>query len=247
MRDFQDLGFTAEDRDALGSMTGEPHGIILVTGPTGSGKTTTLYSTLKGLATPEVNVCSIEDPIEMIEPAFNQMQVQPGARRRFRGRRADAAAPGSGHHHGRRDPRPRYRRHGRAGCADRSPRAVDAAHERCAHRRYAAARPRRSRLLAEFDAARRDGAAARPHALSALQDPGRAARRSDVGDDDVAVARRKAAAGDGGGRLSRMPDDRLSRPHRPLRDHADDAGAAAPADQGRGRPRSFASRRTATG
>ena len=59
-------------------MIGEPNGIILVTGPTGSGKTTTLYSSLKQLATPEVNVCTIEDPIEMIEPPFNQMQVQPG-------------------------------------------------------------------------------------------------------------------------------------------------------------------------
>jgi general secretion pathway protein E len=78
VRDFQDLGFTADDRSRWEAMTGEPHGIILVTGPTGSGKTTTLYSTLKGLATPEVNVCTIEDPIEMIEPLFNQMQVQPG-------------------------------------------------------------------------------------------------------------------------------------------------------------------------
>jgi len=78
VRDFADLGFTTDDRSRWESMTTEPHGIILVTGPTGSGKTTTLYSTLKGLATPEVNVCSIEDPIEMIEPAFNQMQVQPG-------------------------------------------------------------------------------------------------------------------------------------------------------------------------
>jgi general secretion pathway protein E len=50
---------------------------VLVTGPTGSGKTTTLYSTLKRLATEEVNVNTIEDPIEMIEPAFNQTQVQP--------------------------------------------------------------------------------------------------------------------------------------------------------------------------
>jgi general secretion pathway protein E len=58
-------------------MTGRPNGIVLVTGPTGSGKTTTLYSTLKQLATPEVNVCTIEDPIEMVEPSFNQMQVQP--------------------------------------------------------------------------------------------------------------------------------------------------------------------------
>src|SRR5579862_839245 len=77
VRDFEDLGFTADDRGRWEQMTSEPHGIILVTGPTGSGKTTTLYSTLKGLATPEVNVCTVEDPIEMIEPAFNQMQVQP--------------------------------------------------------------------------------------------------------------------------------------------------------------------------
>ena len=77
VRDFADLGFTAEDRTRWETMTGAPNGIVLVTGPTGSGKTTTLYSTLKGLATPEVNVCTIEDPIEMIEPAFNQMQVQP--------------------------------------------------------------------------------------------------------------------------------------------------------------------------
>ncbi|MGH8802654.1 MAG: GspE/PulE family protein, partial [Casimicrobiaceae bacterium] len=77
VRDFTDLGFTHEDEKRWETMTSAPNGIILVTGPTGSGKTTTLYSTLKGLATPEVNVCTIEDPIEMIEQAFNQMQVQP--------------------------------------------------------------------------------------------------------------------------------------------------------------------------
>ena len=57
-------------------MVTKPNGIVLVTGPTGSGKTTTLYSTLKHLASEEVNVCTVEDPIEMVEPAFNQMQVQ---------------------------------------------------------------------------------------------------------------------------------------------------------------------------
>jgi general secretion pathway protein E len=77
MKDFADLGFGEEDRTRWTQMTARPHGIILVTGPTGSGKTTTLYSTLKSLATSEVNVCTIEDPIEMVEPAFNQMQVQP--------------------------------------------------------------------------------------------------------------------------------------------------------------------------
>jgi general secretion pathway protein E len=76
VKDLTDLGFSDEDKARWTEMTAKPHGIILVTGPTGSGKTTTLYSTLKSLATPEVNVCTIEDPIEMIEPAFNQMQVQ---------------------------------------------------------------------------------------------------------------------------------------------------------------------------
>ena len=77
VREFADLGFTPDDRERWERMIKEPNGIILVTGPTGSGKTTTLYTSLKHIATPEVNVCTVEDPIEMIEPMFNQMQVQP--------------------------------------------------------------------------------------------------------------------------------------------------------------------------
>ena len=76
MRNYEQLGFNSRELDLWRSMTQKTHGIILVTGPTGSGKTTTLYSTLKNLATPEVNLCTVEDPIEQIEPAFNQMQVQ---------------------------------------------------------------------------------------------------------------------------------------------------------------------------
>jgi general secretion pathway protein E len=76
VRNFSDLGFSSDDQASWKAMSESPNGIILVTGPTGSGKTTTLYSTLKHLATPEVNVCTIEDPIEMVEPAFNQMQTQ---------------------------------------------------------------------------------------------------------------------------------------------------------------------------
>ncbi|MBK1616049.1 type II secretion system protein E [Rubrivivax gelatinosus] len=70
------LGFGAAEAKAWQALTGRAHGIILVTGPTGSGKTTTLYATLKSLANEEVNVCTIEDPIEMIETSFNQTQVQ---------------------------------------------------------------------------------------------------------------------------------------------------------------------------
>ena len=74
---FDALGFAPAEARRWKELIEHPHGIILVTGPTGSGKTTTLYATLKKLATEEVNVCTVEDPIEMIEPAFNQTQVQP--------------------------------------------------------------------------------------------------------------------------------------------------------------------------
>ena len=77
VKDLSELGFTPHDANRWERLVSRPHGIILVTGPTGSGKTTTLYSTLKRLATEEVNVSTIEDPIEMIEPSFNQTQVQP--------------------------------------------------------------------------------------------------------------------------------------------------------------------------
>lgn len=76
LKTFEELGLTDEDYDRWQSMVTNPNGIVLVTGPTGSGKTTTLYTSLKQLATSEVNVCTIEDPIEMVEPSFNQMQVQ---------------------------------------------------------------------------------------------------------------------------------------------------------------------------
>jgi general secretion pathway protein E len=77
VKDLDALGFGAHEAKGWRELIQRAHGIVLVTGPTGSGKTTTLYSTLKRLATDEVNVCTIEDPIEMIEPAFNQTQVQP--------------------------------------------------------------------------------------------------------------------------------------------------------------------------
>ncbi|MCR6650362.1 MAG: GspE/PulE family protein [Cellvibrionaceae bacterium] len=76
MRSFDDLGLIGEDFKRWHGMMESPHGILLVTGPTGSGKTTTLYSSLKTLSTDEVNVSTIEDPIEMVEEGFNQTQVQ---------------------------------------------------------------------------------------------------------------------------------------------------------------------------
>lgn len=76
IKDFATLGFSKNDEQNWKKIVSQPHGIILVTGPTGSGKTTTLYATLKSLASPQINVCTVEDPIEMVESSFNQMQVQ---------------------------------------------------------------------------------------------------------------------------------------------------------------------------
>jgi general secretion pathway protein E len=77
VKEFRQLGFAPDEEKIWRHMVERPHGIVLVTGPTGSGKTTTLYSTLKHLATPDINVCTVEDPIEMVSPDLNQMQVQP--------------------------------------------------------------------------------------------------------------------------------------------------------------------------
>jgi len=77
-RDHQQLGLSEQELGIWRELVSQPHGIVLVTGPTGSGKTTTLYSTLRQIASPEINVCTVEDPIEMVEPSFNQIQVHPG-------------------------------------------------------------------------------------------------------------------------------------------------------------------------
>ncbi|WP_300667696.1 GspE/PulE family protein [Desulfoluna sp.] len=76
-QDLEKLGFTGEDLERYESLVNRPHGIVLVCGPTGSGKSTTLYSTLRRLASPEVNITTVEDPIEMIHEEFNQIAVQP--------------------------------------------------------------------------------------------------------------------------------------------------------------------------
>ncbi|HEU4428964.1 MAG TPA: GspE/PulE family protein [Myxococcota bacterium] len=76
MTDLAHLGFGADDRERYEKWITSPSGLVLVTGPTGSGKTTTLYSTLRYLSGPELNITTVEDPIEMIDPRFCQVQVQ---------------------------------------------------------------------------------------------------------------------------------------------------------------------------
>jgi len=76
-QDLEGLGFFKNEFDRYKSLITMPFGIVLVTGPTGSGKSTTLYSSLRMLSSPEVNITTIEDPIEMIHEEFNQIAVQP--------------------------------------------------------------------------------------------------------------------------------------------------------------------------
>ena len=118
-KNFTQLGFSKHDMKNWEAMATHPHGIILVTGPTGSGKTTTLYSALKYLARPELNICTIEDPIEMVDAEFNQMQV----------RCTNPVATGSGHYYGRRDQGQGNSQHCHTGCVDRSPGIIQPAYQ----------------------------------------------------------------------------------------------------------------------
>jgi general secretion pathway protein E len=79
VQNLSTLGFFQEQQTVFERMIDRPYGIILVTGPTGSGKTTTLYSALQYLSSPEVNITTIEDPIEMVHEPFNQIGVQDQA------------------------------------------------------------------------------------------------------------------------------------------------------------------------
>ncbi len=77
MQDLSSLGFFPREYELFEGFISRPHGMILVTGPTGSGKTTTLYSALKTISRPDINIVSIEDPIEMVVEEFNQVAVHP--------------------------------------------------------------------------------------------------------------------------------------------------------------------------
>ena len=75
--DFRRLGFEDDTLKAFMNVLMEPHGVLLVTGPTGSGKTTTLYTALDTLNKPDVKILTVEDPVEYQMPGINQIQVKP--------------------------------------------------------------------------------------------------------------------------------------------------------------------------
>lgn len=135
-QDLKGLGFTSTDLDRYNQFVRMPHGIVIVCGPTGSGKSTTLYSTLKMLSTPEINILTIEDPIEMINEDFNQIAVQPGGRYHLRNDHQNDAETGPGYYYGRRDERPGNGGKCRPGGLDRASGAIYPAYQRCTHCGY---------------------------------------------------------------------------------------------------------------
>jgi type II secretory ATPase GspE/PulE/Tfp pilus assembly ATPase PilB-like protein len=236
VKTVEQLGFGEHEAQRWQELIARPHGIVLVTGPTGSGKTTTLYATLKKLATEDVNVCTIEDPIEMIEPAFNQTQVHSAIDMGFaEGLRAlmrqdpDIIMVGEI-----RD----------LATAEMAIQAALTGHlvfstlhtNDSASGHHAAGRPGRAQLPDRGHRDRRAGAAAHAHAVPGLQGarrqhhPRRAGR---AGQALAPVGRRAALQGRG---LPGMPPHRLPRPRRPVRTAGADRSRTRLRASGAGRP-----------
>ena len=131
------LGYEPEQKESLMRAIQRPYGMVLVTGPTGSGKTVSLYTCLNILNKPGINISTAEDPAEINLPGINQVNMNDKAGPHLRGGAQGVPAPGPGHHHGGRDPRPRDRRDRDQGRADRPHGALDAAHQRRARHAHA--------------------------------------------------------------------------------------------------------------
>jgi type IV pilus assembly protein PilB len=162
---LEELGFRTEGLAAFQRILRQPHGLGLVTGPTGSGKTTTLYSALDLLRSPELNIITVEDPVEYQLDLINQIQVHEAIGLTFARILRSVLR-----HHGRRDPRRGDRPRGRAGCVDRPPGAGHAPHERCAGSGRAAAGHGDRALSAFGRAQRRGGAASGANRVRRLRD-----------------------------------------------------------------------------
>ena len=127
--DLERLGFSPETLDRFQQLITKPHGIVLVTGPTGSGKTTTLYGALDKINSPDKKIITVEDPVEYQLKGINQIQVKPQIGLTFANSPAPYRPAGPGHHHDRRNPRSGNRGDRHPVGADRPPRLLDPAHE----------------------------------------------------------------------------------------------------------------------
>ena len=202
--DLRRLGFDDGMLSRMEHFTSLPHGIFLVTGPTGSGKSTTLYSALKRINIPDKKIITIEDPVEYQMDGINQIHVNPQIGLTFAAGLAAHRAPGSGRHHGGRNPRPRDGGYRYSRGPHRPPGFLHAAHQRCAQRHHPAYRHGSGELSGDVVAGSGAGAAAGAVDLPALQDFGgrrHIARRRAHGKLEAAPA---ASAATGPDTLGRM-------------------------------------------
>ena len=174
------LGYEKIEKDRLLKIIQRPYGMVLVTGPTGSGKTVSLYTCLNILNQPGVNIATVEDPAEINfagrEPGQRERQGRP----EFRGRAEVVPASGSGHHHGRRNPRPGDCRHRDQGRANRPHGDVDAAHQRCADDTDSPVEHGRGAVQHRVQHSADHGPAPGAQALRDLQGAGRLPARGDA-------------------------------------------------------------------
>ena len=131
-----ELGFFTDDQQTFERLIGLPDGILLVTGPTGSGKTTTLYSCLHFINRPDRKIITVEDPVEYLLSGINQVQVSEAVGLTFAFALRVHPAPGAQRHHDRGNSRPGDRHHRHQCLADRPLGLLDAAHQRRPERRH---------------------------------------------------------------------------------------------------------------
>jgi type IV pilus assembly protein PilB len=139
---LSDLAMSEINANRFREAIARPHGMMLVTGPTGSGKSTTLYTAVSHVSSPQINVITVEDPVEFRLAGISQVQINARCRIDFRERVAIHSAIRSRCCSGRRDSRSRDRCDLRGSFVDRSLGALHHAHERCAQRHDATHRDR---------------------------------------------------------------------------------------------------------
>nr|BFE76321.1 hypothetical protein GCM10020092_096220 [Actinoplanes digitatis] len=219
--DMAKLGFTQHNLNRFAESFSKPHGMVLVTGPTGSGKSTTLYATLGRISKPEINVITVEDPVEYRLRGVNQVQVNAKVGLTFAAVLLSHPALRPRRRADRRDPRRQHGADRHRGVPDRPPRALHPAHKRRARRGHPAHRDGHRAVPGRLVAGLRAGAAARPAALRLVQG-GVPADRGGAGGRPLAAAR---PADPGGalpaGRLPQLREHRLPRAARAARGHAD--------------------------
>ena len=171
-----ELGFFTDDQQTFERLIGLPDGILLVTGPTGSGKTTTLYSCLNFINRPDRKIITVEDPVEYLLAGINQVQVSETVGLTFAAALALDSAPGAERDHDRGNSRLGNGHHRHQRVADRSLGVLHAAHERRPERGDPFDRHRREAVPGGLVDARADGATSGPQSLQTMRGALRADR-----------------------------------------------------------------------